>query len=423
MIPLVIEAAVRSCALSLIVWLALAITRQRNPHLGKTVWTTVLLASLAMPLLMGVHVVPPSILAPQYVLTLQPGAVLVIHAGSRWSTGISALYGLGVIALLGRYAARLLQMRCVRRDARVLREPWTDGSDVRLSVRVPSPATFGSTILLPEDCVRWSAQKLAAVMAHERSHVLYKDCYVLWLARLYTCVFWFNPLAWWLRRRLAALAETTSDEAATEALGDCPRYAEILLEFAKQRRASSVATAMARPNISIRIERILSGINPSAVPKRSKRLLAMAALLPAVPAVAAMAAPLQSSPVRLAQAAAPALDDRASDPGARSASFEPHITHFGGLGQLAKYYPPEAKRQGIEGEVDLAVTLDAQGRATDTLILSESPPDMGFGAAASAAAHTMEYSNPTGRSVQFTFRVNFALNHDDNSTDAPTPTN
>jgi hypothetical protein len=135
MIPLVIEAAVRSCALSLIVWLALAITRQRNPHLGKTVWTTVLLASLAMPLLMGVHVVPPSILAPQYVLTLQPGAVLVIHAGSRWSTGISALYGLGVIALLGRYAARLLQMRCVRRDARVLREPWTDGSDVRLSVR------------------------------------------------------------------------------------------------------------------------------------------------------------------------------------------------------------------------------------------------------------------------------------------------
>jgi hypothetical protein len=36
---------------------------------------------------------------------------------------------------------------------------------------------------------------------------------------------------------------------------------------------------------------------------------------------------------------------------------------------------------------------------------------MGFGAAASAAAHTMEYSNPTGHRAQFTFRVKFALDH------------
>ena len=66
--------------------------------------------------------------------------------------------------------------------------------------------------------------------------------------------------------------------------------------------------------------------------------------------------------------------------------------------------------------VRLAVTLDRFGHATDTLILSEDPPDEGFGAAASAAAHTMEFSNPSGRSVQFVFNVKFALDDDAHTT-------
>src|SRR6185437_13953726 len=120
-----------------------------------------------------------------------------------------------------------------------------------------------------------------------RAHVLHRDCYVLWLARLHACLFWINPLAWWLPRRLAVLAETTSDEAAVTALGDGAGYAEILLEFAGQRVTGGVATAMAQTNIARRIERILTGITPSSVPGLAKRLLVLAALLPAVATTAA----------------------------------------------------------------------------------------------------------------------------------------
>lgn len=45
------------------------------------------------------------------------------------------------------------------------------------------------TGLLPTDFSSWSARKLAAVMAHERAHVLHRDCYVLWIAHLHACVF------------------------------------------------------------------------------------------------------------------------------------------------------------------------------------------------------------------------------------------
>jgi len=392
MISLVVEAVVRSMALGLMLWLALLLTRSRNPHLHKMLWSAVLVASLAIPFLMRAHVTP-AIQAPDYVLTLRGGGGEPTRWSAAWS-GASALYASITLALLLRYAYGLFQMWRIRRSARALHEVWAAGLDVRVTGQISCPATFGSTILLPPGFTEWSPQKLRAVIAHEHSHVLHHDCFVLWLARLYTCLFWVNPLAWWMQRRLASLTEIISDEAALTAVEDRARYAEILLEFARQRSASAVATAMARPNISRRIDRILSGIAPSTVPRLSKRVAVLAALLPAV---AATAAPVGSAPIRLAQQA--------------TAPAEPSIKTAVGLEELEKYYPKDAMHRGIEGLVRIQVTLDAQGRATDTLILSEDPLDMGFGAAASTLAHQFEYNNPGNRPAQLTFNVKFSLAH------------
>jgi TonB family protein len=54
---------------------------------------------------------------------------------------------------------------------------------------------------------------------------------------------------------------------------------------------------------------------------------------------------------------------------------------------LERYYPEEADRDHINGIVRITVTLDNAGRATDTHILSETPANRGFGAAASTVAH------------------------------------
>jgi TonB family protein len=399
MISLVVEAVVRSMALGLMLWLALALTRSRNPHLHKMLWSAVLLASLAIPFLMRAHFAPV-IQAPDYVLTLRDAGGKPTHWYAAWG-GASALYVSIALILLLRFTYGLFKLWRIRRNARVLHEVWTAGMDVRVTTGISCPATFGATILLPVGFPVWSAQKRRAVIAHEHSHVLHKDCYVLWLARLHACLFWVNPLAWWMQRRLASLAEITADEAAVTVIGDRPGYAEVLLEFARQRAASAVTTAMARPNISGRIDRILSGIAPSSVPRLSKRILVLAAILPAV---AATAAPVGSSPIRLAQeATAPA------EPGGPMG--QPSIKTGVGLEVLEKYYPKEAMHRGIEGLVKIQVTLDPQGRATDTLILSEDPLDMGFGAAASTLAHQFEYNNPGNRPAQLTFNVKFALAH------------
>ena len=78
---------------------------------------------------------------------------------------------------------------------------------VTLGVRKPS-------ILVPADWREWDDAKLVAVLAHELSHVARRDALTQRLSQIHRAIFWFSPLAWWLDRRLADLAEEASDEAA-----------------------------------------------------------------------------------------------------------------------------------------------------------------------------------------------------------------
>lgn len=93
----------------------------------------------------------------------------------------------------------------------------------------------------------------------------------------------------------------------------------------------------------------------------------------------------------------------------RETSSSPRVIGEITSSDLRKFYPKDAESRHIEGVVQIAVIIDAAGRATDTKILSEAPIDMGFGAAASALAHTLAYSNPTGRNATLSFDVRFAL--------------
>lgn len=105
---------------------------------------------------------------------------------------------------------------------------------VRESSAISVPVTVGafrSAILLPRCWREWDDWKLNAVMAHEISHVSRRDALVQFVCLLHRAIFWFSPLAWWLDRRLATLAEEASDEAALSGGADRNDYAKTLLAF------------------------------------------------------------------------------------------------------------------------------------------------------------------------------------------------
>jgi TonB family protein len=398
-IALLIEAALRSLVLGMLVWLAVVVLRPRNPHLLKTVWLTVLLACLAMPFAVQWRMAP-SVAAPEFLLTLtaDEGAAPAQVASGGWSSSIfamqaaSVLYAAVAIALLTRFAFGLVSMARVRRaSVPFARTPGGD-FDVRISLRVPSPATFGSTVLLPQGAIEWTQAKLDAVLSHECSHVRHKDCYVQWLARVHACIFWFNPFAWWLQGRLADLAETTSDDAVIESAADRTAYAGLLLEIAQSPPANKVLMSAARSNITARIERIISNVPPESPPRRWVRGVVAALLIPLFTLAAA----------NVQKPDAIASDE---DPAA------PKVVFDGDLAKLEEYYPARAKIAGKETTVVVGVKLDREGNVLDAFVAPSNEVDSqwGFEEAAVRVARTLRFSNPRGVATQSHVRVKFEL--------------
>ena len=163
-------------------------------------------------------------------------------------------------------------------------------------IRVPvALGVIRPRILLPSDWNAWSAEKLQAVIAHEQTHIQRADGAVIFLAELNRCLYWFHPVAWWLRSQLGQLAETACDDAAIDCTGDRATYARHLLEVAsavsdRRGRLTPVGISMARrSNVETRINAILDFARPLS--KRltwTSTLLLLGALAPLVTLAAAV---------------------------------------------------------------------------------------------------------------------------------------
>lgn len=302
-----LEAGIRAALLAAVAVLALRTARCGGPYLQRAVWRTVLLAALSLPLWMAV--------APPLALPLRPArAANVVFVAAAVANGelpapatpaperlpVADIAYLGVAAfLLLRLAAGGIGAIALRRRAHATGL----GCDVKASTEAAVPFAAAGSIILPADWHDWPEPRVAAVLAHERTHIAHRDPLFQLLAQLHRAVFWFSPLAWWVERRLAELAEEISDDAVIAQQHDRVAYAETLEECLRRAGAAKgwapAGVAMARAGSAARrVERILDAAHEPA------RRLSRAA----VAAVGAAGVPLLllSAGVTAAQAPPPA---------------------------------------------------------------------------------------------------------------------
>ena len=161
---------------------------------------------------------------------------------------------------------------------------------IRASHEVRVPAVVGIdelTILLPAGWRNWNQETLRAVLLHEMAHARRNDPQTAILASLAVCVLWLNPLVYWLRRELGALAEEACDEDAL--LDVSPEnYVRILLDFKEElgqtgRRLAVASTMAVRPSLMERRIRHLFAIRREKEANHlALRLLLVTILFPAV---------------------------------------------------------------------------------------------------------------------------------------------
>jgi beta-lactamase regulating signal transducer with metallopeptidase domain len=284
----------------------------------------------------------------------------------RWSLVASAVYFAVAFFLLSRFIVGLFFSRRLVRSSRSIHDPRVTARlaacarRCRLSL-IPQacesefisvPVTVGalrSTILLPTAWVDWDDAKLDAVIAHEVSHVVRRDALTQRLSLLHRAIFWFSPLAWWLDRQLANLAEQASDEAALSLGADRNAYAKTLLGFFETLHAAPgrvwwQGVSMAKAGqAERRLERILSWKGNVTMSLRKSIVVAVIAVAVPVVYLAASVRPTNHNEVSTSQAGGQErtpVAETAPAPEANTQVPPPRVGIAGGVSRNVHGVPP-----------------------------------------------------------------------------------
>lgn len=246
-----------SIGLAGVAWIATR--RPGSPSLAHGLWLLPLAVLLVPPFVSvpvwsaGIDpVVPPAPVAigvPHAEPTPSAWAILLNWLGSRGKEALVWLWLLGAASVLVWTLVRTLRFR--RSLARVSE---TAPAEVqRLTRKIARglglgtvPAVYATRaqlspmvwwaggkvrILLPSELLAdMDVSELRCILAHELAHVRRRDHVVRWLEWLACAAFWWNPAAWWARRRLRASEELCCDAMAVATIDAEPRtYAGALL--------------------------------------------------------------------------------------------------------------------------------------------------------------------------------------------------
>lgn len=193
-------------------------------------------------------------------LTSKPSATLT--SGVSISLVLVIVWAIGLLAgllwmMLGTMrVSRWMRLGAIVDDmnARRVMRQVTQGLGLRRQVAlietdaIDSPITWGAmrpVVLLPKSWHEWTTERLRIVLLHELMHVRRNDWLVQMVARLACVVHWFNPLVWFVSRRLEEIRELACDDDVVD-IGTRPStYAQTLLEMATRMRRRPMIAAVA----------------------------------------------------------------------------------------------------------------------------------------------------------------------------------
>lgn len=279
-----ISASIRICGLALVAFVSLSVFRVRSSAARHAMWTVVLIGMLlqiplemsAPPILLKILPSLPALTQRRVVQSPRPSMsaarATVSASGARqpvtlgrtsWRTSVTLSYLAIAFLLFIRMAFGCWGLRKIVRGSTSIPSL---GTNVFESTRVVVPGSIGclrARILLPPAWRDWGAAKLGAVLAHERAHIQRFDWLTHLASRLSICIFWFHPLAWWIDRELARLAEEACDDVAVFETKDREEYAATLVDIASAAAASGavlgwpVLSMATNSNVTRRVNRIL----------------------------------------------------------------------------------------------------------------------------------------------------------------------
>ena len=284
--------------------------RLGSPPLAHGLWLLPLAVLLVPPFVSipvwsaGVDPVGPAVVTglPEAEAAPSAGAILLGWLGSHGREALVWLWLLGTASVLGWTLVRTLRFHrsLARASQTAPHEVQRLAREVAHRLGLGAAPTVYATraqlspmvwwaggkvrILLPSELLAdMDAAELRCILAHELAHVRRRDHIVRWLEWLACAAFWWNPVAWWARRRLRASEELCCDAIAVAAIAAEPRtYAGALLrviDFMSRARTPgplTFASTIDRCGRASRLERRFRVIMTNRTPTPTPRWLRVA---------------------------------------------------------------------------------------------------------------------------------------------------
>ena len=136
---------------------------------------------------------------------------------------LAYLWLIGAIALMLLNVVRYVRLNItIRKNGEVISCPETGEYtgrkiNVRVWENVASPfmtGVFRPTLILPK--TELSSEQLHNILRHEMTHFKRHDILYKWFAELVKCIHWFNPMAWYVSKQIAAECEISCDMSVTK---------------------------------------------------------------------------------------------------------------------------------------------------------------------------------------------------------------
>ncbi|MEX2467171.1 MAG: M56 family metallopeptidase [Gemmatimonadota bacterium] len=328
------------------------------------------------------------------------GVVIALAAGF-WiaSTLVFALMLVRARVLLGRDASQWKPERVLGRDVLVAGSlgPAVAGT---LRPRIVLP---GWVLALPE-------RQLRMVLMHEEEHLRAGDARLLGAALAVVAATAWNPVSWWLFRRLRTAIEIDCDRRVLRRKADPMGYGESLLAVAARASRPSLALAAFTESPHALERRIVA-----MTARATRRTRVTGALLVAAAVVLGVQACGVDSPV--SYGAGEAEDPNISDVPAEIAA-EPTFTPFTVAPEIvnreeviramASRYPPLLREAGVEGTVRVYFLISATGRVAEVR-LDQSSGHEALDEAALAVAAVYRFAPALNREEPVPVWVSFPI--------------
>ncbi|MGB4246350.1 MAG: M56 family metallopeptidase, partial [Pseudohongiellaceae bacterium] len=394
-LSLLLDMLIKSSAVLVVFGLLFFVSRRRlNDSSRHLLWFNSLLCLALLPLLPSLltWLSPVSVMTPPLIQLTALVAPAEKLSTFNWDTWILAFYLVPATLLLLRLGIGVMRLAQLRQQADFVDAPSQLNAledsrhrlgisrriDLRISNQVVSPVSFGllrPQVILPDHAQSWSAPILQDVLVHELSHIKRLDWLSMLLGYLIVSVFWFNPLAWLVLRKLNEETENCCDAAVVYDGRSNTDYAESLLSVARvcahSHRAESgqkllAQTMLDQTTLQSRITQILEDkiMKISELKKQRRNVAAILLLL-----TAGLLTVMGSTQVVSAQQ--------------REEMFP--------LNTVEPMYPTLAAAQSIEGWVVVEFTVTETGDVGDARVVDAEPSDI-FNASALRAVSQFRFS-------------------------------